>query len=428
MEYDGWYQVSLELDPGARPAEVERLDLVIPLWSKADVMLAGRGEEIAQRIPAGEGVVWESRQFGHRPKGFRGTWIPVVYAGNGGRGLWFKGESDEGWVLDDAQSCVFFERDGGAVTLRFRFVNRPVVLRAKRTLTFALQTAPARPLQTLWRRLLWEYPEPSRLWFNTGWCCYGWGGDDFYLPSDDDYRELGRWLLHPESFDTTPPQRHITRMRMDWLKEGRDPAKLPIVLYSSHYVISASHPALETYRGEWAGKNTLAPNRDYFMNQTVLNKGTDFTGRFLWDTPEKCSELAPEWNQRLIECYLWYYRKLAELSGNNGTFWDNAAVFRFTAETPQGVAAQAPEHLFGSVYRGKGKALVWLVNTSEKDQVSDVWLEETALLGKRAARLRDLETGEDMARLPKQAGDARRDATWAHVWVRPHDFRALVLE
>ena len=54
----------------------------------------------------------------------------------------------------------------------------------------------------------------------------------------------------------------------------------------------------------------------------------------------------------------------------------------------------------------EGQSLLWLVNASEAEQTSDLWLDDAKLIGKRAAKLRDLETGEEMARIPKKAGGA----------------------
>lgn len=105
-------------------------------------------------------------------------------------------------------------------------------------------------------------------------------------------------------------------------------------------------------------------------------------------------------------------------------YWDNADVFRFQAED----RTQAAKGLHGSVFQRAGKAMLWLVNETDKGQTSDLWINDAKLLGKRAARLRDMETGEEMIRLPKTADAPTRDATWAHVHVPPHDFRALLLE
>jgi hypothetical protein len=337
----------------------------------------------------------------------------------------------------------------------------------------------------------------------------------------------------------------------------------------------------------------------------MIGKGRNFTRKFLWDTPEKCSEVPAYWSQSLVDCYIWYHKKLIELADTNGTFfdnlsivfsdnvaaglayvrddgsvqaksnmfarrqltkrlhttgwlagkppyyvpngcgidtsfaeanmpiegiwyvyskdgdfidsvndmdfiraaclsrgipmlvassqvqmhpygqagtnprptrslfavivlndlaidhgrninpavakpimdlldreigffspenqakfhpwWDNAGVFHFSEESNDGARTVEPKQLFGSVYTRSGKAAVWLVNTGEKDATSDIWLDDQALLGKQAARLRDAETGETMVRVPDGKG-AKTGSTWAHVWVRPHDFRMLVLE
>ena len=111
-------------------------------------------------------------------------------------------------------------------------------------------------------------------------------------------------------------------------------------------------------------------------------------------------------------------------------YWEGLAA-GFVEAAKEGFHRVHPAGIYASAYRGRGRAVLWLVNEDEKGQSPDLWIDEQALLGRSAKTLRDMETGEDAVRIPERdrvKGDALAPHTWAHVYVPPQTFRALVLE
>ena len=183
---------------------------------------------------------------------------------------WYIAESDRGWLIDDSKPCVSVERTDGRMALRLKLVDKPSLLKTARTVNFSLFAMPNQPNPAHWRRRMWDGGDGTgeldlerSTWFNTGWRRYGWGADDFYLPSDKDYEELGDFLHYPERFDMRskhPGAKWAQNFLLGKKKSYGEKyflEKAPVVLYSSHHAISASLPECETYSGEWFGDNNL---------------------------------------------------------------------------------------------------------------------------------------------------------------------------
>ncbi len=342
MDYDGFYNVQLTYGPKNGMAEVDGLDVVIPLGSFADVMVAGRDfgdQSWAGKLPDGEGIIWESKSIVYKPNGFKGTWLPYFYVGNGGRGLWYVAESDEGWMLDDEKSCIQLERSNGQTLLRLRIVNKHAELKSQRTVNFSLLAYPNQSIPENGRKMVWDGDggyslagDRKVLWFNTGWRRYGWGGNDFYMPSDNDYVEFGDFLHYPERFEVLSTRGPGPKWTLEFVKGMKKTLgekgvleDMPVVLYSSHLSFSPSLPEFETFSGEWSGTNELKLGVDYGGGGD-LGELVDMMGRYIGDTPEKFGEIWPRWTQSVIDCYVWYYEKIFRLARVNGTFYDNAGL------------------------------------------------------------------------------------------------------
>ncbi len=160
-EFDGMLRYELTLDPGPEPVEVGALRLVVPFDpSQADAFhAAGRGIRYGfdyGAIPKeGEGRLWDCRKVSGNPMAV-GSFVPYVYVGGPDAGLCWYADSDEGWVQADGVPAFELRRDGpGSVDLVFHLVGRPAVIDGPRTLVFAFQATPVKPVRKGWRAESW---------------------------------------------------------------------------------------------------------------------------------------------------------------------------------------------------------------------------------------------------------------------------------
>jgi|694.fasta_scaffold07573_8 hypothetical protein len=162
-DYDGLQMITLVLAPTA--TEVERVQLVIPLQaSEAWLMhpvttqlrmhFAGRIPALPAGSPAGR--VWDSARV---PNLLNGTFVPSIYLGGPERGICFAADNDRDWITDAGTPMMVIDREGDAVLLRLNLVAKPARLTRERTIRFALQATPAKPMP--------EEPVNWRRWWAT---------------------------------------------------------------------------------------------------------------------------------------------------------------------------------------------------------------------------------------------------------------------
>lgn len=315
MDYDGFYKIKLTMTPQNGPVKVDRLDIVLDLWKEArDLVVMRNGAWGPSYLLAEKnGTVWESKELAAKPVGFKGTFIPAVAIGDGTYSLQFRAASDEGWMLDDDISCILIENKDGKPTLRLRIINKTALLDKERSLIFALIPLPAKPAPKNWRRIVWGYDQECYAHTAFGWRSYGTGGDNWYLPNDDEYRLLGECLHYPEKH----PELTIHGEVKGNAKRAR---KWPVLMYSSAVAVGAPLPAVKTYGGQWYGDSAVK----FSSNTGRVGKRSNLNGRFLWDKKEDFSEARPKsYDDDLVDNYMWYHKKLIELANTNGTMWDN---------------------------------------------------------------------------------------------------------
>jgi hypothetical protein len=319
LEYDGHYLVNLTLDPKGAKVKLDECAIELDLWDRAgDLIILRNGGDPAYKLSGQDGIVWESGRYLARPIGFAGTFIPALSLSDGYHALQFRAISDQGWLLNDEQSCQVLERRGGKLTLRLRIVNAPAVLDRPRTLTFALIALPAKPPIPNWRHRVWDQSQ----YFHSayGWRLYGTGADNWYLPTDEDYRILGDALRHPGNYTNRCPA---------WQGEKEHPSAQngPILMYSSAGAVGAPLPDADSFKGQWYGDSAVT----FESGDARVGKAWDLTGRFLYDKSECFTEAWPvSYDDDLVDNYLFYHRKLIELADTNGTMWDNAPIVWFT--------------------------------------------------------------------------------------------------
>jgi len=159
----------LDLD-GEPGATLDSLTLLIPLKERIASLMHVSGDSIrrnpAGRIPAGRGVVWQSKGAIPRELGYGGiwgTWLPYVWLGGTECGICWFADTDRDWSLDDEKSALDIVRERGAVTLRVHLFNKPTVLDRPRRIVFGLQATPVKPMPA---------PENGKTW--RAWHFYGY--------------------------------------------------------------------------------------------------------------------------------------------------------------------------------------------------------------------------------------------------------------
>ncbi len=151
------------------PLRAERAPLLHPC---AD----GMRFNYAGVVPPGEGRVWDSTKAPR--SSIIGDYLPYVWVGGPLRGVAVFGESDRGWVLDDADGgkvpCQEIVREGdGTVVVRLNLVQKACELDSPRTILLGFQATPTKPMEKNWRS--------SPIGSLIGSCFY-WGG---YSASDE---------------------------------------------------------------------------------------------------------------------------------------------------------------------------------------------------------------------------------------------------
>ncbi len=346
-DYDGMKTITLELAP--TETEVERVQLVIPLkaseaWLMHPVTTTLR-HHFAGRIPAGDGQVWDSSKV---PARINGNFVPYIYLGGPERGICFAADNDRDWITDGGTPMMVIDREDDTVLLRLNLVAKPSRLTRQRTLTFALQATPAKPMP--------EEPHNWRRWWATRtdqdvqsvqiafWGGNGyWGGKEFatsVYPDRKDYtfweklaeqRRTGKldkeyaqqWFAHYAGLTDQKRSEFEPAMRAGFEWSHFTPANGPETT-KFHYVIpytnarGASGETMEflaTYIDEWLQGDIVDPA---------------WAGRSTFDRPRRVLTGFPGWASwyqvepvpSRIDMLLFYHRKMLGTFAD-GIYWDN---------------------------------------------------------------------------------------------------------
>ena len=164
MEIDGCMRVELTLAPGAKPAEIKKLWIEIPLRDAEVPLMHTIGDGLRHNFsgatPAGQGTVWDGTKVA-RTERWRNAFVPYVWLGGAERGLAFFAENDKGWFTEKNKSKTPTHeliREGERLTLRVYLINQPVTITAPSELVFGLQASPTKPMPADWRKKLPHAP------------------------------------------------------------------------------------------------------------------------------------------------------------------------------------------------------------------------------------------------------------------------------
>jgi hypothetical protein len=160
-ESDGMYKIQLTLTP-TQATDVRSLKVIVPVKPEFAEYSNACGEGIRYGFSYGyldkdkRGVLWDSKQVDGQPM-LVGSFIPYVWLGNDKAGLCWFADGDAGWSPSDKTPAIEIRRDAeDHVDLVLNLISEPETLTAPRTITFAFEATPVKPLRDGWRMETWS--------------------------------------------------------------------------------------------------------------------------------------------------------------------------------------------------------------------------------------------------------------------------------
>jgi hypothetical protein len=168
-EFDGMYKVQMTLSP-SKPMAVKTLKVIVPIKPEFANYFHACGEGIRYGfaygyLPAGgTGRLWDSKQVDGQPM-IVGSFIPYVWIGNDRGGLCWFADSDEGWTPNDSVPAIEIRRDKpDSVDLVLSLISSDVTIDQPRTITFAFEATPVKPIRSGWRMDTWSTADSFKDW------------------------------------------------------------------------------------------------------------------------------------------------------------------------------------------------------------------------------------------------------------------------
>ena len=337
-DYDGLMQVTLRLPKST--TTVEKLQLVIPL-KKSEAWLmhpvtVGLRPHYAGRIPDGTGKVWDSSKS---PRvGLPGTLIPYIYVGGPERGICFAADNDRDWVTDPAVPSMEIHRDGDEVSLRVNLICKPVTLDRERTIVFALQATPAKPMP--------EEPYSWRKWWNHGTGKDAqdvnfemWGGTTYwggnlgvvdYFPAKMDFGHWERLAKYRQTGQQDPGY------LQEWIAKIADkPAAIPAAKAGLDWAANTPADLPDTKKFRWilpyTSPRSASLSDDGFGMTFMDELSTIDIAHPKWKAgpPDRSTRQSPvgiyyhiEPVPTVVDRILYYQKKMYETFAD-GIYWDN---------------------------------------------------------------------------------------------------------
>ncbi|MBI4027863.1 MAG: hypothetical protein HY360_22955 [Verrucomicrobia bacterium] len=340
LEYDGWYHVMVTLDPSGKDVSLDALTLNIPLWKGADTIYVqragdGRRGNLFGNIPADNGRVWDSSKLlPYLTQDYNWqSFVPVVYLGNGDKGLWWFADENRDWSMSDRKAAVEIFRVTDGIDLKVNFIAAPVKVAKPRRLEFAFLVDPVKRMpderKWAWGRLAYSH--------NTyGYRFYG-GSVDGYENTDEDLEALNRvftdpnWKPDPKKTSAKDPSNltHINHFRNTHFDAVAN-QKQKLVLYGSTWMTGLGMEEFDTFGGEWLGRTNWKPSPQ-----------TEFTGCWNlqqskeWKTERDTSSVGMNFIRSQEDCFIWHHQRLLSKTPVNGTWWDNASIGLLEDYDPQ---------------------------------------------------------------------------------------------
>lgn len=319
FDYDGMMEVELELN-GAADAEMDRLDLVVPLHNTELPLMYAIGAGIrgnyAGRIPEGEGEIWNNTRA--TTYGLPNKFLPYLWLGGVRRGLAWYADNDRDWVRNGEEPEIVLIRQGTTCKLVFHLIGKPTPLERPRRFTFAFQATPVKPRPADWRNWTFDggFPgsHPVRIWGS----CFYWGAvsafGDVY-PRDRDYRFLERLVAIVERGSVSDEDRAFLAKWNEGYRQKKHQS-----IYVAHTTCAMNGSAARTvpYTNARGVRQNL-PEFQIFQDEWVTDA---YTPRSWAD--EDLSEVVIEPVPSHQDYALWYYQKLMSIGYASGIYWDNS--------------------------------------------------------------------------------------------------------
>jgi hypothetical protein len=316
-DHDGTLRVSV-MRTFKRTEAIDELTLEIPLRADVATMIHANADRIrapvAQRLPAGEGVVWDASKVACDD--YIKNFCPYIYLGDAVRGLSWFAENDRGWSWDRNTPNLDVVRKGDQVILRVHFINKPTVIDMPRGIRFGLLAAPVKPRLSPGGPNGWRYrymrDKYALLGTDINW--FGVGCGSVY-PID---RDLDLWKMlargNKEKLSDADVQATIDRGLKFFQPYGAAEVKTweahvrhnlrshlgqKMIFYYNRATIQRAEE-FETFKDEWALED---------LRSTAKGNGI---GEI---------KIVPSPSYR--DYALYWYAKSFELGGNQGVYWDN---------------------------------------------------------------------------------------------------------
>jgi len=319
-DYDGTVRVDLTLQPTDGKA-IDELTLEIPFRADAATMIHANSDRIrapvAQKIPAGDGVVWDARKVACDD--FIKNFCPYIYIGGPARGLCWFAENDKGWGWNPATPNLEVVRKGDVVILRVHLINQPTTIAQPQTLSFGMLAAPVKPMLNApgqnpnWWRYRFFRDKYHLLGTDINWLALGDCGSVY--PAGQDmflWEMLKKGNL--EKISDADVKATVERCKKLFEQYGKDAVKTweAHVGHNLHSHLGAKmvfyynratcqlFPECETFKDEWL-----------LDDYRVVGKGNSR------------GEIKVVPSPSYVDYNLYWYAKSFEIANNQGVYWDN---------------------------------------------------------------------------------------------------------
>ena len=154
-EFDGLILYRLTYRPLKGAVKINRLRLRVPLKEEHAFLYSAGTDRHGTHIlgdvfPKKQGILYDSLN-NTRCAYCSPTFCTLLWVGGYDTCFCYASDSDKGWILRDDAPAVEVHREHGAIVLWLNLVDQAYVLQRQRSLEFAFQAGPLKPLPKGWR-------------------------------------------------------------------------------------------------------------------------------------------------------------------------------------------------------------------------------------------------------------------------------------
>lgn len=158
FEYDGLMKFEMTYKPAAgEKVDVSRLRLQVPLNAQYVKFYSASGDRqgtsiMGEVVSEKDGKVYDSFN-NSRSVTLSPSFASLFWVGDYETSFCYAADNDRGWLLRDDAPAVEAYREGSRIVLWLNLVDKKTILDGPRTLEFAFQAGPVKPLPENWRGL-----------------------------------------------------------------------------------------------------------------------------------------------------------------------------------------------------------------------------------------------------------------------------------